>query len=793
MQTENNAPVFEIFPWNSNFTVGIDFIDEQHKKLVELLNKVIAQFIIGNDHQANEAALTELIDYARFHFDEEEKLWRKHFGDAALANDHSKTHDIFFTKIQVILDEEAAGQSVTEKLIEYLTNWLAVHILHNDRRMATMVLEMEVNGTSLIEAERVAKDKINQMPILQSSIVELYKKLSKSASQLIREKNARLRAESQLQMIVKEKAEKALEMQAKEYQEHLEFLAYNDPLTGLLNGNGLLRELRRMMATANSEADSIAVISINLDYFGQIGSQLGSEGSNRLLGVLAKRWQDALMQNGALAHLGSDDFVVLLHNATLIEEQLSAMNLAAAQPFFIDEWRNSIAFTAGYSVYPSSYVDIELDAEKLQRQADYALFQAKHESRGTFRKFDFEAERNLRIKNDEILRIREGFDNDEFRLYYQPKINMRTGEIIGAEALIRWQHPDRGLLAPISFLPVLDNHPFIINLGEWVIDKAIQHILMWQQQDLVLTVSVNIDAIQVQDPLFPTKLSAILNRYPSFNPKCLDLEILETVAINDIDVAINNIYQCREYGVSFSLDDFGKGYCSLSYLKKLPVDTLKIDQTFVRNMLDDASNISILEGIIVIAKTFNLKVIAEGVESIMHGEFLIQIGCEFAQGYAIARPMEQALFINWLKQWKTYPQWSDTSALRRDDIVALTGLAELNQWIRQFDSESNNLQPLGFSHEFHSKSLEKWMRNSLEQRPSTDVFTVQKIENNYNNVLMLAKKVSENRESKKLTPNTGPLCDLNEALKALTEQIRVGLQECLLHRYKRQTGHRKQG
>ncbi len=787
MQIENNAPVFEIFPWNSNFTVGIDFIDEQHRKLVELLNKVIAQFIMGNDHQANEAALTELIDYARFHFDEEEKLWRKHFGDAALANDHSKTHDIFFTKIQSILDEKTDDQSVTEKLIEYLTNWLAVHILHNDRRMATMVLEMEENGTSLLEAERVAKEKINKMPILQSSIVELYKKLSKSASQLIREKNARLYAESQLQKVVKEKAEQALELQAKEYQEHLEFLAYNDPLTGLLNGNGLLRELRKMMATANSEADSIAVISINLDYFGQIGSQLGSEGSNRLLGTLAKRWQDALMPKGALAHLGSDDFVVLLHNATLIEQQLSAMNLVAAQPFFIDEWRNAIAFTAGYSVYPSSFVDIDLDAEKLQRQADYALFQAKHDARGTSRKFDFEAERNLRIKNDEILRIREGFANDEFRLFYQPKINMRTGDVIGAEALIRWQHPDRGLLAPFAFLPVLDNHPFIIDLGEWVIDKAIQHILMWEQQHLKLKVSVNIDALQVQDPLFPVKLRAIMSRYPSFKPELLDLEILETVAINDLDVAINNIFQCREYGVSFSLDDFGKGYCSLSYLKKLPVDTLKIDQAFVRNMLDDASNISILEGIIDIAKTFNLKVIAEGVESVIHGEFLIQLGCEFAQGYAIARPMAQNLLIDWLKEWKTYDEWSGTSALRRDDIVALTGLAELNNWLRHFESENNNISPSGLGEAFQSKSLEKWMRTSLEQRPITNVFTVQEIEDNYNNVLMLAKKVSENREPATLISNADYFGDLNKALKELTEKIRGGLQECLLHRGQRQT------
>jgi len=793
MTTEFGVLDFEIFPWNSNFIVGIDFIDEQHKKLVELLNKVIAQFITGNDRQANEAALTELIEYARYHFDEEEKLWQKYFGTVALANDHAKTHDLFFTEIQTILDAGTDGHSITDKLIEYLTNWLAVHILHNDRRMALMVLEIQSKGVSLLEAERAAKTKIIKTPILQSSIVELYKKLSNSASQLIREKNARLQAESQLQLILKEKAELALEMQAKEYQAHLEFLAYNDPLTGLLNGNGLLRELRKMMGEANNETDSIAVIAINLDYFGQISSQLGSEGTNHLLGILAKRWQDTLMPNGALAHLGSDDFVVLLRNVSLIEEQLNAMRLAASQTFFIDEWRNTIAFTAGYCVYPPSFIDRGLDAEKLQRQAEYALFQAKQSARGTSLQFDFEEERNLRVKNDRILRIREGFANEEFRLYYQPKTNMRTGEIIGAEALIRWQHPDRGLLEPLAFLPVLDNHPFIIDLGEWVIDKAIQHILMWQKEELVLTVSVNVDALQIQDPLFPLKLREILDRYPFFKPEYLDLEILETVAINDIDVAISNICQCKKYGVSFSLDDFGKGYCSLSYLKKLPVDTLKIDQAFVRNMLDDATNISILEGIIAIAKTFNLKIIAEGVESVMHGEFLIQIGCEFAQGYAIGRPMAQSLFLEWQKQWKTYPQWSNANTLRRDDVVALTGLAELNKWLKTIETQGNNHLPSKPKNEFHSKSLEKWIRTSLEALPNQDISTVHQIESNYNNLLVLAKKMSEDRDANVLTPNTDDFLDLNESFKTLTKQIRVGLQDCLDHRNKRQNRQLKSG
>lgn len=778
MQNDFQSPSFEIFPWNSNFCVGVEFIDEQHRTLVKLLNNVIALFITQDDDAANKAALDEMLAYAHFHFDEEEKLWRKHFGNAALANDHAASHQSFFEEIKVLVASLEAGQSGPDKLIAYLTNWLAVHILHSDRRMATMVLEIQTNGCSIGEAERKAKEKINQMPVLQSSLVELYKKLSISASQLIKEKNARLKAEDNLYKLLEDKAEENLQLLAKEYQAHLEFLAYNDPVTGLLNANGLHRDLRKMMSSISTSTESLAVISINLDYFGQVSVQLGSEGTNRLLGLLAKRWQDALMPNGAIAHLGSDDFVVLLKNAKLVDEQLNALYLAASQPLSIDEWQNQVSFTAGYCIYPQHSLDSELDAEKLHRQADYALFQAKQETRGSYRMFDVEEERKRQQKSIEILRIKDGFSAREFELYYQPKTNMRTGEIVGVEALIRWNHPTRGLLAPAEFLPVLDAHPFIIDLGVWVIETAIQQILHWGDEGIRLQVSVNIDSLQLQSPNFPASLKTMLDKYPECDTTLLELEILETVAINDIELAISNIQQCRNLGVNFSLDDFGKGYCSLSYLKQLPVSTLKIDQAFVRNMLDDETNISILEGIIAIAKTFKLKVIAEGVESVMHGEFLIQIGCEFAQGYAIARPMPSHLLKSWLVEWETFSEWRHSSTLRRDDIAALAGLAELNRWINQLQEVEKRPFSTIPPSDFHSSSLECWMRNSLEERPSVDLKTVQQIETNYRRLLDLGKSLKQ----------TGPIesSEPSSTLRDLTEQIRVGLQECLHRRNQRQ-------
>jgi hemerythrin-like metal-binding protein/diguanylate cyclase (GGDEF)-like protein len=785
MLDANDNPLFEIFPWNSNFSVGIGFIDEQHKRLVELLNKVIWQFVTFNDNNANETVLGELIAYTRYHFDEEERLWHKYFGDKSLFKDHARTHEAFFTKIKHIQQDTAAGETCTDKLIEYLTNWLAVHILHSDRRMAMMVQEIDENGTSLADAEKIAKAKISQAPVLQSSIVELYNKLSNSAAQLIREKNARIDAQQKLQQVLKQKAEQALESQAQEYQSHLEFLAYNDPLTGLLNRNGLLRELREMMNQTSTEGESLAVISINLDFFGQVSAQLGSEGTNRLLGMLARRWQDALLPHGALAHMGSDDFVVIVKNSKLLPEQIDSFFAAAGRPFTIDQWQNGVSFTAGVSFYPQQFAEENLDADKLLRQADYALYQAKQECRGVFRLFDIEEDRQRRLKNDHIAEIRHALEDNQFVLHYQPKVDMRTGELAGIEALIRWQHPESGLLAPAAFLPYLEKHPFIIEVGEWVIEAAIKQMLAWEEQGLNLNTSVNIDALQIQNRQFPLRLKAILNKYPGFNPNRLDLEILETVAINDIEIAVFNIQQCREFGVTFSLDDFGKGYCSLSYLKQLPVDTLKIDQAFVRDMLDDASNVSILEGIVAIAKTFNLKVVAEGVESIMHGEFLIQIGCEFAQGYSIARPMPSDEMHAWLSSWQPCEQWQQSNTLRRDDILALTGLAELNAWLKRIENANKLPKPADDNAPvFQSRSLERWMKVSMEERPFADMDTVQNIENIYRQLLELGNKMmacdSGSQQSK-----SSDLVDSSETLRILTEQIRIGLKECLKHRNKR--------
>lgn len=244
--------------------------------------------------------------------------------------------------------------------------------------------------------------------------------------------------------------------------------------------------------------------------------------------------------------------------------------------------------------------------------------------------FDAEKDTSIRIRHESVGRMELALERGEFVLFYQPKVNMRSGQVVGVEALIRWQHPEKGLLSPAQFLPAMEDHPLAIAVGEWVIDTALTQMDRWHVEGLDMPISVNIGSQQLQQKYFGERLAGIMAAHPSVPAGGLELEELETSALDDVSQVSKLIEACAALGVDFALDDFGTGYSSLTYLRRLRVKTLKIDQSFVRDMLEDADDLAILQGVIGLASAFKRQVIAESVETVEHGTTLLQLGCDLA-------------------------------------------------------------------------------------------------------------------------------------------------------------------
>jgi predicted signal transduction protein with EAL and GGDEF domain len=380
-----------------------------------------------------------------------------------------------------------------------------------------------------------------------------------------------------------------------------------------------------------------------------------------LLIAVANRMKHALREGDTLARLGGDEFVAVLGDLSDGSDSLQLLNrlLAnAALPMVIDGQQIQVSASIGVTFYPQAQA---IDGDQLLRQADQAMYQAKLAGKGRYHIFDAKQDSSIRLHHESLERIRIALSEHEFVLYYQPKVNMRTGKVIGAEALIRWQHPERGLLTPALFLPVIEDNSMAIAVGEWVIDTALTQAEHWRTAGLDIPISVNIGGHQLQQTNFVERLCTILKSHPQVNPSRLELEILETTALGDIAKISQLIESCEQLGVGFALDDFGTGYSSLTYLKRLRVKVLKIDQSFVRDMLNDPDDRAILEGVLGLAKAFHREVIAEGVETVAHGSLLLQLGCDMAQGYGIARPMPANEMPAWSLAWRPAITWCQPS------------------------------------------------------------------------------------------------------------------------------------
>ena len=436
----------------------------------------------------------------------------------------------------------------------------------------------------------------------------------------------------------------------------LERIAHYDLLTNLPNRVLLAKRLNQAITHSQLQHNSLAVAFIDLDGFKAINDHYGHDIGDQFLVEVSTSLKGSLRAGDTIARIGGDEFIIIMVNLgefSDCEHVLNRLLKSASTPVNIADAVMQVSASIGVTVFPQDNADAEL----LIRHADQAMYVAKQAGKNRYHQFDLEQDNAINTYNKSIDNVRIALNRNEFVLHYQPKVNMNSGEVIGVEALIRWEHPDSGLIPPLEFLPAIEGHSVSLQVGEWVINAALSQISYWQKQGISLPVSVNISAHQLQQDNFTSRLKALLAAHPDVDPGYLELEILETSALQDTFQVSSTMNACHDLGVSFALDDFGTGYSSLTYLKRLPTYLIKIDQSFVRDMLDDTDDFAIVEGVVGLAKTFKREVIAEGVESVEHGVALIRLGCLLAQGYGIAKPMPASQIPKWQSTWKANESW----------------------------------------------------------------------------------------------------------------------------------------
>ncbi len=430
-----------------------------------------------------------------------------------------------------------------------------------------------------------------------------------------------------------------------ELLEAMQWRASHDVLTTLPNRAYLHDRLHQAISAAQRHGRSLAVCILDLDGFKAVNDRYGHATGDLLLVEVANRLTRELRTEDLLARLGGDEFVLLLDQVdeTLLPAALQRVLDVIAVPFHIDGYVMKVAGSLGVTIYPQ---DNE-GPDTLLRHADQAMYEAKQSGRNRFRFFDVSISQNTQAAFKNIESVKYALKNDELRLHYQPKVNLRNGTVIGFEALLRWQHPELGLLPPDAFLPAVERTDVIIDIGDWVMDQTLRQLRIWAADGHHWPTSVNIAARHFQLPNFVDRLQRLLAKHSDVEPRLLDLEILESTAIDNLEHVSQCLIDCQQMGVTFSLDDFGTGFSSLNYLKRLPAQTIKIDKSFVRDILHDKDDLALCEAIINLSRTFEREVIAEGVETDLQEKMLLGMGCYLAQGYGIAPPMPADQVSDW--------------------------------------------------------------------------------------------------------------------------------------------------
>ncbi len=437
-------------------------------------------------------------------------------------------------------------------------------------------------------------------------------------------------------------------------QERIQRLAHFDALTGLPNRRLLEDRFGQVLNRVSRSGERMSLVFIDLDRFKNVNDSLGHRIGDELLIQVAERLRTTLREDDTVARLGGDEFILVLPDTGVRGSSRVAekVMMALSEPYHIEQHELMVTPSMGIAIYP----DDGSGYEELSRCADAAMYRAKDAGRNTYRFFT----REMQEHSDRVLSLenalRRALELGQLQLHYQPQISLETNRVIGVEALLRWTHPELGVISPGEFIPISEDSGLILTVGEWVLRTAIAQLKTWQQSDgadffTPLVMAVNISAVQFLRGGLPDLVSRILAEY-QLQPDCLELELTEGVALGNPNEAIKRMEELHAHGIRLSIDDFGTGYSSLSYLKRFKAYKLKIDQSFVRDISSDPDDRAIVEAIISMANSLGMKTIAEGVETAEQMAYLYDRDCDEAQGYFIAKPMPAEAFEDFVRNFK---------------------------------------------------------------------------------------------------------------------------------------------
>lgn len=469
--------------------------------------------------------------------------------------------------------------------------------------------------------------------LARQKLKESYKELEKAYEEVTQTKNALYSRYEELK-ISKEKIRK---------------IAYTDYLTELPNRVAFTEMLDSVMMTLRND-EVIALIDIDLDNFKSVNDTLGHSFGDEMLIDVSHRLREVLDENDYLARIGGDEFIVLSQNITDIsayEDKIKKIQKVFTYPFILSTKEFFVTVSMGITIAPKDGKTTQV----LVKNVGAAIYVAKENGKNTYCYFDESINTRMMKKIEVQSELRKAIENDEFIIHYQAQMDLETDRVVGFETLVRWNHPTKGLIMPIDFIPIAEENGLIVTIGEKILREACIQLKKWDDDGYKeLTMAVNLSARQFKDPEFLSMVYGVIED-TKVNPKNLEFEITETIALDDLDYTITTILKLKELGITFSLDDFGTGYSSLNYLKRLPVNNLKIDKSFLDTILENKSDQKIVSTMIDLAKVLNIDVIAEGVELSEQEQFLKSVSCNKAQGYFYSKPVPKEIAEEFLASY----------------------------------------------------------------------------------------------------------------------------------------------